>query len=325
MRNAGLSPRSQEYALALVRQVFSHAKRNGLFRGDNPVSRVKIPRSDNARLRFLTPNEAGALLEKPRETDQTAYEMALLSLHMGLRASEIFKLRWADINVDLGTITIKDSKSGSTGFAYTTEAVKSMLLEKMPVHFFITEYPARVKARLHDFGIDPNHPNLSCYRIERSDYIPDKIEPGTGVLNVIDHFPNLDSFYLVGKYQDEIHRGLDGALCLITHQKKNPDDKDAIGGSFWTITPTLAVTMFQDGNAHRFEIRKGKEPGPDIFNPNGIRLRYRLLKGREFIFAAAMINNLMCWPSRSGQMNTSLPGSERTFGVTSLWFRLTAT
>ncbi|MBW1955565.1 MAG: site-specific integrase [Deltaproteobacteria bacterium] len=130
IRNAGLSPRSQEYALALVRQVFSYAKRHGLFRGDNPVSRVKIPRNDNARLRFLTPGEAAALLEKLQGTDRTAYEMALLSLHMGLRASEIFKLRWGDINVDLGTVTIKDSKSGSTGIAYMTEAVKSTLIEK---------------------------------------------------------------------------------------------------------------------------------------------------------------------------------------------------
>ena len=130
MRSAGLSARSQEYALALARQIFNHARRHNIFRGDNPVLGVKIPRADNARLRFLTPDEAAVLLEKLQEIDQTAYEMALLGLHMGLRASEIFKLRWNDIDIDLGTVTIKDSKSGSTGFAYMTNTIRNMLSRK---------------------------------------------------------------------------------------------------------------------------------------------------------------------------------------------------
>ena len=124
--------------------------------------------------------------------------------------------------------------------ACAIETVK-LNLDKFKVHFHITEYAARMKQRLIDFGVDLHHPNLFAYQVEKSDYIPDKIESGEGVLNVIDHLPNLDNFYLVGKTQDEIHRGLDGAICVITHQKKNADDLDAIGGSFWTITPTLAV------------------------------------------------------------------------------------
>jgi len=153
-------------------------------------------------------------------------------------------------------------------------------LDKFKIHFFITEYAARMKRRLMDFGIDLNHPNLKCYQIDRSDYIPDKITPGEGVLNVIDHFPNLDNFYLVGKYQDEIHRNLDGALCLITHQKKNPDDLDAIGGSFWTITPTLAVTLLPYGeHGHMMKIRKGKEPAGGIFNAYGKSIKYILNRG----------------------------------------------
>ncbi|MBC8392396.1 MAG: bifunctional DNA primase/polymerase, partial [Deltaproteobacteria bacterium] len=155
-------------------------------------------------------------------------------------------------------------------------------LDKFKIHLFITEYPARMKRRLLDFGIDLNHPNLKCYQVDRSDYIPDKIEPGEGVLNVIDHFPNLDQFYLVGKYQDEIHRALDGAVCVITHQKKDAKDLDAIGGSFWTITPTLAVTLFRDGDDHKMKIRKGKEPGKGIYDATNMSIGYKLKKGCEF-------------------------------------------
>jgi hypothetical protein len=170
--------------------------------------------------------------------------------------------------------------------AFAIELIKENL-DRFKIHFFITEYKARMKQRLLDFGVDLNHPNLAAYQIEKSDYLPDKIEPGEGVLNVIDHYPNLDNFYLAGKVQDEIHRRLDGALALITHQKKNPDDLDAIGGSFWTITPTLAITTFMDDRGDfpgRMLIRKGKEPRGDYTNINGLQIRYKLTGGCQFTF-----------------------------------------
>jgi len=173
--------------------------------------------------------------------------------------------------------------------AFAIETVR-LNLDRFKIHFHITEYAGRMKQRLTDFGVDLHHPNLFCYQIEKSDYIPDKIESGEGVLNVIDHLPNLDNFYLVGKTQDEIHRGLDGALCVITHQKKNPDDLDAIGGSFWTITPTLAVTLFWDDAMTypgRMLIRKGKEPGNGRNSITNLALRYSLSRGCQFEYDAS--------------------------------------
>jgi len=171
--------------------------------------------------------------------------------------------------------------------AFAIESVR-LNLDRFKTHFFITEYKGRMKQRLIDFGVDLHHENLFCYQIEKSDYIPDKIESGEGVLNVIDHLPNLDNFYLVGKNQDEIHRGLDGALCVITHQKKNPEDKDAIGGSFWTITPTLAVTLFWDNATAypgRFMIRKLKEPKAGHSNITDLSRRYDLSSGCKYRYA----------------------------------------
>lgn len=169
-----------------------------------------------------------------------------------------------------------------TGIAIETVRLN---LDNFKVHFFITEYKARMKRRLLDFGVDLNHPNFNAYQMDKTDYIPDKIESGPGVLNVIDHLPNLDNFYLVGKYQDEIHRALDGAICMITHQKLKPNDLDAIGKSFWRITPTLAVTLFWDDvNEYqgKMKIVKAKEPGEGRFNVNGLVLNYSLKRGREF-------------------------------------------
>lgn len=130
MADAGLSPRTAEYALATIRQVFNYAKRNGLFKGDNPVSSVKIPRSDNKRLRFLTLTEARELLTALRARNKTLYDMVLLSLHSGLRAGEIRALRWADVNLERKTMTLKDTKSGRTRMAFLTADCFSMLKER---------------------------------------------------------------------------------------------------------------------------------------------------------------------------------------------------
>lgn len=130
MPDAGLSPRTAEYALATIRQVFNYAKRNGLFKGDNPVSSVKIPRSDNKRLRFLSRTEARELLTALKVRNKPLYGMVLLSLHSGLRAGEILALRWADVDFERKTMTLKDTKSGRTRMAFLTADGFSMLKER---------------------------------------------------------------------------------------------------------------------------------------------------------------------------------------------------
>lgn len=62
MKKAGRSSRRIEYCLAVVRQVFNYSFRNDLYLGVNPVKKIKLPRSDNKRQRFLTVDEADALL-----------------------------------------------------------------------------------------------------------------------------------------------------------------------------------------------------------------------------------------------------------------------
>jgi integrase len=53
------------------------------------------------------------------------HNMSLLSLHTGMRAGEIFKIKWADINLQEGIISIQDAKGGSRA-AYMTKEIKAM-------------------------------------------------------------------------------------------------------------------------------------------------------------------------------------------------------
>jgi integrase len=150
MTDQGKAPRSIEYTMSLVRQIWNLAKRDGLIDRESPTRQVKKPKYDNKRIAFFTHEQAGILLAKlkvineplrkkfEKTQDKTfkakaeqLHNMTLLSLNTGMRAKEIFKLRWADLNTDEGIISIKDSKGGS-GVAYMTEEVKAMFKEILP-------------------------------------------------------------------------------------------------------------------------------------------------------------------------------------------------
>lgn len=126
MTARGQSPRSIEYALSVVRQIFNTAKRLGAFEGENPTTKVKFPKPDNGRMRFLTHGEANALLEALANKSIDVHHITLLSLHCGLRFGEIASLTWQDVDLEKSILTIRDAKAGSR-FAFLTEQTAEML------------------------------------------------------------------------------------------------------------------------------------------------------------------------------------------------------
>jgi integrase len=130
MADVGRAARSITYTLAVVRQVFNFARDHDLFAGQNPVTKIKKPSADNRRVRFLTHDEADRLLDALAEKSPQVRDMALLSLHCGLRAGEIFSLTWGDVDMERGVLTLRDTKSGKTRAAIMTDAVKFMFADR---------------------------------------------------------------------------------------------------------------------------------------------------------------------------------------------------
>jgi integrase len=93
---------------------------------------VSKPKINNKRERFLSRREAGMLLEELFARSQNLHDMALLSLHCGLRAGEIFDLTWGCVDFEIGTILLLDTKSGKNRRAYMTSEVREMLKNKGP-------------------------------------------------------------------------------------------------------------------------------------------------------------------------------------------------
>jgi integrase len=123
---ADKAPRTLQYILATIRQAWNTARLNGLVIGDSPTKQIKIPKVDNKRVRFLSYEEAEALLSALKEADTLTHDLALLSLNCGLRFGEIAALKWGHIDIDKGMIEIVDSKGGQGRIAFMTGKVKTM-------------------------------------------------------------------------------------------------------------------------------------------------------------------------------------------------------
>ena len=80
-------------------------------------------------MRFLTKAEARILLDALHDRSPSLWQMALVSLYTGLRAGEVFNLRWEHVNFTDGTITVMDSKNAMNRVVYMPEQVKDMLVK----------------------------------------------------------------------------------------------------------------------------------------------------------------------------------------------------
>jgi len=126
MLDAGKAIRSIQYCLAISRQVWNSARVQGFINTDWPYkSEMKKVKPDNARMRFLSPQQLHDLLENLKGRSQQLHDISLLAWQCGLRSGEIFSLKWSNVNTDDGVLNILGAKAGSRQ-AYMTTQVKEM-------------------------------------------------------------------------------------------------------------------------------------------------------------------------------------------------------
>ena len=126
----GLAPATVKHVLVIIRQIYNKAITWKLWAGVPPTKGFKMPQINNKRQRFLTREEAKALLTAIKKRSQTQYEIGLISLHTGMRASEVFALKWGHIDIDRGVLHVADPKGGTARDAYMTRTIKAMFEAK---------------------------------------------------------------------------------------------------------------------------------------------------------------------------------------------------
>ena len=121
---------------ALVSGVFSLAIRNAKV-ATNPVRGTKHRIENNARVRYLTDEEEGRLIEEIRATCPELEPQISLALHSGMRRSEQYVtpdcpdggLKWQHIDFRSGVITLPRSKHGESRHIKMNSVLRETVLD----------------------------------------------------------------------------------------------------------------------------------------------------------------------------------------------------
>ena len=152
MSDAGTTPKTIEHSLAITRQVLNLARLLGFYDGDNPVQQVKKPKADNRRIRFLSQEEAEELLKHLAKSSPDMHDMALLALHCGPRAGEIFALTWKDVSIEREIATFRHTKNGRVRHIPMTKRVKEMFKARLACAVSDLVFPGRGGKKRNEVG-----------------------------------------------------------------------------------------------------------------------------------------------------------------------------
>jgi integrase/recombinase XerC len=103
----GLSPKSLQRRLSACRSFFRwHLKQGAI--AANPADGIRAPKAPRKLPQVLDPDEAARLVEVPTDAPLGLRDRALLELFYssGLRLSELCGLRWRDLDLDSGLVTV---------------------------------------------------------------------------------------------------------------------------------------------------------------------------------------------------------------------------
>jgi integrase len=102
-KGGGLSPRSVRYIHAVLRGALEQAKKEGMLI-INPADAVKLPTHEKKEINFFDNEAVSVFLSKAKGTHYFA--VYYLELATGLRRGELLGLRWADIDLHNGTVSV---------------------------------------------------------------------------------------------------------------------------------------------------------------------------------------------------------------------------
>ena len=119
--DAGLAPRTVNYIHITLHKALKDAVADGLI-PRNPTEGIKAPRPTKKEIRPLSPNEMRAFL-KVAQGDRFE-SLYVLAVHCGLREGELLGLKWDDLDLQAGTLSVRRTLS-ETRSGYVFESPKN--------------------------------------------------------------------------------------------------------------------------------------------------------------------------------------------------------
>ncbi len=119
----GLANQSVVHYLKCLRHVLNLAVKKGKL-SRNPFAEVEMPKLSKGRLRFLNVSEEADLLKAIGPRYAPWVRFAILT---GLRQGEQFPLKWTDVDLEQGFLTLPDTKAGEVQYVHLNEEAKGIL------------------------------------------------------------------------------------------------------------------------------------------------------------------------------------------------------
>ncbi|MFW9851824.1 MAG: tyrosine-type recombinase/integrase [Candidatus Thorarchaeota archaeon] len=140
-----VKPSSINRELACLKTLFSVAKKWKLV-DENPAKEVKLFQEQKIEMRILDKDEMKRLLDNSCEHLRT---IIIIALNTGMRRSEIFKLRWNDIDFINDYIFIKETKSALQR-KIPMNSIVSRTIKRMKRESDFLFYNPKTKDRIKD-------------------------------------------------------------------------------------------------------------------------------------------------------------------------------
>ncbi len=119
----GLAPSTVLGYMKCLRHILNLAIRDGKLER-SPFAQVKLPRVTAGRTRFLSPEEESRILKALGPIHGPWARLAILT---GMRRTEQFTLRWSDVDLVHGIITLRATKAGGVQYVHLNDEATAIL------------------------------------------------------------------------------------------------------------------------------------------------------------------------------------------------------
>jgi len=170
----GVSQRTALHVHRVLSQALNYAARQDLI-PYNPASREKItpPRPKWAKINFVDEEQAMKLLDKA--TGSQYYDFFYLALWTGMRRNEILALRWQDIDLDKGTISVNGSIDRVNGRLERRETKTEKSCRTISISTSACDLLRQRKGQLIAQGLVPRDGDYIFSKADGQPYDPDAV------------------------------------------------------------------------------------------------------------------------------------------------------
>lgn len=120
------APGTVKNVIELLRRIINFAENKSLCQGIG--FKIEMPKASSLKTEDLTPDQLAKLLEAIENDENIqAGNMMKMALYTGMRRSEMFRLRWSDIDFQRGFILLRNPKGGTDQKIPLNDATRNLL------------------------------------------------------------------------------------------------------------------------------------------------------------------------------------------------------